>query len=95
MTAADRAAVAAGVPALSLMEAAGLAVVREIERRWPRRPVVVLCGPGNNGGDGFVVARHLFLRGWPVSVGALADVEHLSSDAAVNAERWQRTGGAT
>lgn len=56
---ADRLTVAAGTPATTLMENAGVAAAREIERRWSPRAVVVLCGPGNNGGDGFVAARHL------------------------------------
>src|SRR5512132_4446388 len=75
---ADAAAVAAGVPSLSLMEAAGRAIAREIRRRWRPRPLVVLCGPGNNGGDGFVVARVLAGEGWPLRGGA-----------AVNARRWR------
>ena len=59
MTAADQAAMAAGISGLSLMAAAGAAVAREIEKRWPRQAVAILCGPGNNGGDGFLVARYL------------------------------------
>ncbi len=86
---ADAAAMAAGVPGIALMEAAGAAIAREIRRRWSPRRVSVVCGPGNNGGDGFVVARLLAGEGWPVRLGLLGDAERLKGDAAVNAHRWK------
>ncbi|HYN38518.1 MAG TPA: NAD(P)H-hydrate dehydratase [Rhodospirillales bacterium] len=89
MYAADAAAVAAGVTSLSLMEAAGAAIAREIRRRWQPRPMAIACGPGNNGGDGFVVARLMEREGWPVRVGLLGDDEKRKGDAAVNARRWR------
>jgi hydroxyethylthiazole kinase-like uncharacterized protein yjeF len=70
------------------MEKAGFGVADTISRRWPAQPLVVLCGPGNNGGDGFVAARVLAERGWPVRVALLGEVAGLRGDAAEAAARW-------
>jgi NAD(P)H-hydrate epimerase len=88
MTAADHAAISAGTAGAQLMQNAGDAVAREIIRRWSPRPVVVLCGPGNNGGDGFVVALGLAKAGWPVRVALYGKVEKLRGDAQVHAALW-------
>ena len=87
-TAADRYAAAHGIATLDLMEQAGRAVADEICKRWTPRPIAVLCGPGNNGGDGFVAARHLNERGWDVWVETLGDIDALKGDAAQMARRW-------
>ncbi len=90
MAAVDRASVAAGVPENVLMEHAGKAVADEICRRWIKpRVVAVLCGPGNNGGDGFVAARHLAAAGWSVRLGLLGDRARLKGAAAHHASLWQ------
>jgi ADP-dependent NAD(P)H-hydrate dehydratase / NAD(P)H-hydrate epimerase len=88
MMEADRATIAAGTPGSVLMHNAADAVVREIIRRWSPRPVSVLCGPGNNGGDGFAVAVALGELGWPVRVALLGSRENLRGDARIHANRW-------
>ncbi|MEC7487968.1 MAG: NAD(P)H-hydrate dehydratase [Pseudomonadota bacterium] len=89
MRAADNAATASGVSGYQLMDAAGAAVAMEIQNRWASRPVTVLCGPGNNGGDGFVVARHLAEGGWDVTVALLGGLENISGqDARLHARKW-------
>lgn len=85
---ADQLTAASGVPTLALMEAAGWAVAHAVWTRVPPCRVAVLCGPGNNGGDGFVAARLLARRGYAVRVGLLGDVSLLKGDAAVMAQRW-------
>ena len=72
-----------------LMERAGEAVAETVVRRLdPGRRVLVLCGPGNNGGDGYVAARLLAIAGYEVSVAALVSREALKGDAAAAARRW-------
>ncbi len=88
MMRADAFAVAGGVPGAQLMEAAGKAVADVVRARWPRRRVLVLAGPGNNGGDGFVAARHLAGDGWDVRVALLGERAKLKGDAAHHAARW-------
>ena len=80
-----------------LMERAGAGVVDAILAKWPTkadapRRAVVLCGPGNNGGDGFVVARLLLEKGWSVVVGFYGDAAKLPPDARENHDRWAELG---
>ena len=89
MAKADAFAIAGGTSGATLMETAGRAVAAAVMRRWPRRPVAVLCGPGNNGGDGFVAARRLREAGWPVRLGLAGAVADLKGDAAWAAGAWK------
>ncbi|MBB3974419.1 NAD(P)H-hydrate dehydratase [Hansschlegelia beijingensis] len=85
----DRASAAAGVSGATLMDNAGRAVAASAQRRWPdARRVLVLAGPGNNGGDGFVAARILAERGIEIVVAALGDRSALRGDAAAAASAW-------
>lgn len=87
---ADRAAIAAGVAGLDLMEAAGRAVAeRAAVLLAAGRRVAIACGPGNNGGDGFVAARILAAQGREVRVGLLGHASDLTGDARAMAQRWQ------
>ena len=88
MDCADHKAIAGGISGADLMEAAGHAAADAVMARWSPRPVAVLCGPGNNGGDGFVAARYLTEAGWPVSLTLLGRREDLKGDAAYHAGTW-------
>jgi len=85
-----------GIPSLTLMENAGRSVAEFIAGRFARlerRRIVVLCGKGNNGGDGFVAARHLREMGANVAVYLFAEPAELKGDAAKNLERWRQASG--
>jgi len=80
--------IASGVAGVELMRRAGSAVAGVIVQRWAPRPVAVLCGPGNNGGDGFVIAKALAEAGWPVTTVELVPRAELKGDAALAAAEW-------
>lgn len=98
MRAIERGAIESGrASGRDLMERAGAAVVDAVMRQWPEFDAApgraaVLCGPGNNGGDGFVVARLLADRGWQAVAFLLGDPERLPDDARANFERWRDLG---
>ena len=86
---ADRLAIQTGIPSLALMENAGRAVADAVDSEFPFAVVLVLCGPGNNGGDGYCAAAHLRQRGYEVRLASLARAEDLKGDAAEMAKRWR------
>ncbi|MEM6587276.1 MAG: NAD(P)H-hydrate dehydratase [Pseudomonadota bacterium] len=98
MRAIEQAAIDAGdVTGVELMERAGRGIVEAIFEEWPEyrtapQSIAILCGPGNNGGDGFVVARLLYGKGWTVSVFLYGDPDKLPPDARTNYEIWLADG---
>jgi len=87
-----------GIPGLQLMETAGTLAANSLaefmrEAGLEARAIAVLCGKGNNGGDGFVVARHLYPAGGRVRVYLFARMDELRGDAATNFQRWRNLGG--
>ncbi len=98
MRAIENAAIESGqVSGLELMERAGQGVVEAIFEEWPEyrsapQTASIFCGPGNNGGDGFVVARLLHLAGWQVQVWFYGDAAGLSADARANHDQWLALG---
>ena len=92
MALADRLAIDGGTPGFALMEAAGRAVADAAQNLVEEGGIVVVAGPGNNGGDGFVAARILAEHGRDVTVALLGDRGRLKGDAAHAASLWR---GAT
>jgi ADP-dependent NAD(P)H-hydrate dehydratase / NAD(P)H-hydrate epimerase len=90
MSQADGFAIAAGTPGITLMERAGLAVAEEAARLTNSRGrIAILCGPGGNGGDGFIAGRLLGSRGYAVELGLLGRREALRGDPALATARYQ------
>ncbi len=89
MRAVEGAAIKGGVASAALMETAGGHVADILMRAWSKRPATVVCGPGNNGGDGFVAARRLSEAGWPVTVALVGDRSGLKGDARMMADLYE------
>lgn len=89
MERADRLTIAAGTPGFALMLSAGQAVAAAAMELVEEGPILVICGPGNNGGDGFVAAAELAAQGRDVSVILMCDREALQGDAASAARGWK------
>lgn len=85
----DRLTALSGTPLVLLMENAGRQVANEIAKRWAPCAVLVLCGPGNNGGDGYVIARHLQARGFDVDLVAYGSHAKASDEARQMASLWR------
>lgn len=107
MRAIEQAAIESGkVTGLELMERAGKGVLDAVREHWPElfqgpmrdpqgdplRRAVILCGPGNNGGDGFVIARLFAEQGWDVLISLYGDPNQMPPDAKFNYERWRDMG---
>ena len=85
---ADSDTIESGILGVELMENAGFSTAKIIIDNWNPCPLLILCGPGNNGGDGFVIARHLKKAGWPIRVASLVSIDKYKGDAATMAQKW-------
>ena len=88
MSKADAAAIASGIAGIQLMKAAGTSVAHEVIEEFKPCPVLILCGPGNNGGDGFITAQYLKKKGWPVRIACMVKRNALKGDSALAAKNW-------
>lgn len=89
MKLAEKAACTGKTTSFSLMQRAGKAVTEEIISRYSKQPVLVLCGSGNNGGDGLIVAAALKKKNWDVTVACVVDIHDLQGDASRAADTWK------
>ena len=89
----DQATIAAGIKGETLMENAGKAVSALITQEYKPVNTLVVCGTGNNGGDGFVVARMLKEQNWNVKVAIVGDVQKISGDSKLAKSKWDAAGG--
>ncbi len=96
MQAIDRQAIDGfAIPGITLMENAGIGVVHELQKRFPdlhQKKIFIFCGMGNNGGDGFVIARHLANLGSEVTVLSAGKLSELKGDAGINANSARNIG---
>jgi ADP-dependent NAD(P)H-hydrate dehydratase / NAD(P)H-hydrate epimerase len=92
---ADKSAMESGTSGETLMENAGKAIVDLITQEHKPCSLLVVCGTGNNGGDGFVAARMLKDKGWQVTLASVGDVEEIKGDAKIARNKWNMAGGAT
>lgn len=86
---ADAATISQGIAGIQLMSTAGASVAHEIIRQFKPCPVLFLCGPGNNGGDGFITAQQMKKEGWAVRVACMVKRTALKGDAALAAQKWE------
>jgi len=84
----DQLTIKTGVKGETLMENAGKEAATFIKTKFPKKKTLILCGPGNNGGDGFVIARHLKESGWEVDTASMIDKSSYKNDAKIMANKW-------
>lgn len=92
---ADQAAITGSTSGETLMENAGKAIVDLITQEYKPCKVLIVCGTGNNGGDGFVTARMLKEKSWDVSLVSVGNIDDILGDAKAAKDKWNMAGGAT
>ncbi len=92
--AAEKDAITGDITGETLMENAGKALLDLITHKFKPRPVLIVCGTGNNGGDGFILARMLKEKNWQVTLAILGNAEGIKGDAKKSRDKWNMSGGA-